>query len=82
METLLTLAHLCTTEFQMPQAAAALRRLAMERLYHLPAQNWLVEVLVDPHQALAESRNPFFPQLPECSWKMLVKPQRRLAAAL
>ena len=78
---LLTLADFCKHDFQMPSAAAALHKLAVERHYEVAADQWLDIVTNAPRQALGDSGNPYFPHLPASSWRLLSKPVRRPAVA-
>ena len=73
IETLLVLASLCEEHFKMPAAAIALRRLALKREYTLPGERWLPSP-ANTRAPAAAGANPFFPHLPETSWRLLIKP--------
>ena len=70
----LSLAGVCT-ELDMQSAAAALRSQVYSRRYFLPSLTWL-ETFQQPDLldvAAARTLNPYFPHLPETSWKMVAK---------
>jgi len=66
----LALARLCVEEFDMPLAAARLRKLVVERVYEIPEASWLGSVEVERSGQL-ELGNSIFPHLPATSWRLI-----------
>jgi hypothetical protein len=68
----LTLARLCEAEFHLPQAAARLRKLVVERVYEIPEVSWLEGAEVERSGVLALGSS-IFPHLPATSWRLISK---------
>jgi hypothetical protein len=68
----LALACLCEEEFDLPQAAARLRKLVVERVYEIPDASWLEGAEVDRPRSL-ELGHSIFPHLPAASWRLTSK---------
>ena len=67
------LAHACHHELALPEAGAALEALLSDRRVFVPDLRWLEDFscgnLVEA--ARPRLRNPYFPHLPETSWKLV-----------
>jgi len=72
IEDYLTLAEELDTNWDSPQAAAALRSLVAERVYEKPASEWLHAAGI-PERPAVQTGNPFFPHLPATSWRLLAR---------
>lgn len=72
IEQYLALAQLCDQEFDMPQAAARLRKLVIERVYEIPEASWLQGAEVERSGQL-ELGSSIFPHLPATSWRLISK---------
>ena len=73
-----TLAHACKHELNLPDAGAALQALLTDRQAFLPRLKWLEtytrENLVETLRP--RLRNPYFPHLPESSWRLVAEKRR------
>lgn len=72
IEDYLTLARELEENWDVPEAAAALRALVLERHYEWPASEWLQAPGL-PEEPAVDTGNPFFPHLPASSWRLLVR---------
>ena len=66
------IADLCRLKWNMPEAAAALLLYVQDRTYSFPPLPWLDGPLLQANPEPVQG-NTYFPQLPKCTWKLMVK---------
>jgi len=75
IEQYMTLAEICDVELGLRRAAAALKALVTDRVYHLPSDAWLA-CTGSPREHLGPTGHQYFPHLPAQSWQLMVRHHR------